>query len=249
MISGLSTVRINSSRVSEPGSKGQPSRGLEPLPMSVGRGHDSAIGADGKEPKVRIIVRALRGALPAEMATLRLLFKRFVAQRSLGLAVVVTLAFTIGVLVAGPIYADAAREAILSSSLANETVTVKNARVQTFGGGSFDWVAADEAIRGAFTTVPVDTIVAQGLGTVRLEGMDGPSVPLLFRDGAPDHLAIEGEAPGPGEIALPAGMAAASGVGPGARMISGLSTVRINSSRVSEPGSKGQPSRGLEPLR
>ncbi|HWC71469.1 MAG TPA: FtsX-like permease family protein [Actinomycetota bacterium] len=183
--------------------------------MSVGRGHDSAIGADGKEPKVRIIVRALRGALPAEMATLRLLFKRFVAQRSLGLAVVVTLAFTIGVLVAGPIYADAAREAILSSSLANETVTVKNARVQTFGGGSFDWVAADEAIRGAFTTVPVDTIVAQGLGTVRLEGMDGPSVPLLFRDGAPDHLAIEGEAPGPGEIALPAGMAAASGVGPG----------------------------------
>ena len=42
-------------------------------------------------------MRALRGAPPAEMATLRLLFKRFVAQRSLGLAVVVTLAFTIGV--------------------------------------------------------------------------------------------------------------------------------------------------------
>ncbi len=35
----------------------------------------------------------------------------------LGLAVVVTLAFSVGVLVAGPIYADAAREAILSSSL------------------------------------------------------------------------------------------------------------------------------------
>ena len=49
------------------------------------------------------------------MATLRFLLKRFVAQRLLGLAVVVTLAFSVGVLVAGPIYADAAREAILSS--------------------------------------------------------------------------------------------------------------------------------------
>ena len=49
------------------------------------------------------------------MATLRFLLKRFAAQRLLGLAVVVTLAFSVGVLVAGPIYADAAREAILSS--------------------------------------------------------------------------------------------------------------------------------------
>jgi putative ABC transport system ATP-binding protein len=40
------------------------------------------------------------------MATLRFLLKRFFAQRLLGLAIVVTLGFTIGVLVAGPIYAD-----------------------------------------------------------------------------------------------------------------------------------------------
>ena len=59
------------------------------------------------------------------MATLRFLLKRFVAQRLLGLAVVVTLAFTVGVLVAGPIYADAAREAILSSSIGSEGVTVR----------------------------------------------------------------------------------------------------------------------------
>ena len=37
------------------------------------------------------------------MATLRFLLKRFFAQRLLGLAIVVTLGFTIGVLVAGPI--------------------------------------------------------------------------------------------------------------------------------------------------
>ena len=151
-------------------------------------------------------MRAL-GAPFATMATLRLLLKRFVAQRLLGLAVIVTLAFTVGVLVAGPIYADAAREAILSSSLANETVTVTNARLQVFGDADFDWVAADDAITGGFGAVPVDTVVPQGLGTVRLGGVGGPSVPLLFRDGAPEHLVIEGKAPGDGEIAVPAGTA------------------------------------------
>jgi putative ABC transport system permease protein len=141
------------------------------------------------------------------MATLRFLLKRFVAQRSLGLAVVVTLAFTVGVLVAGPIYADAAREAILSSSLGSESVTVTNARLQVFGGGEFDWAAADATVTGAFSAVPVDTLVPQGLGTVRLDGPDGASAPLLFREGAPEHLDLKGEAPGPGEIALPAGVA------------------------------------------
>ena len=146
------------------------------------------------------------------MATLRFLLKRFVAQRSLGLAVVVTLAFTIGVLVAGPIYADAAREAIMSSSLGSESVTVTNARLQLFEGPDFDWNAADGAITGAFDAVPVDAVVPQGLGTVRLGGADGPSVPLVFREGAPEHLALEGEPPGAGEIALPASTAASLGM-------------------------------------
>ncbi len=146
------------------------------------------------------------------MATLRFLLKRFVAQRSLGLAVVVTLAFTIGVLVAGPIYADAAREAILSSSLGSESVTVTNARLQLFAGADLDWDAADGAITGAFGAVPVDNVVPQGLGTVRLGGADGQSVPLLFREGAPEHLEIEGAPPGAGEIALPASTAASLGL-------------------------------------
>lgn len=146
------------------------------------------------------------------MATLRFLFKRFVAQRSLGLAVVVTLAFTIGVLVAGPIYADAAREAIMSSSLGSESVTVTNARLQLFAGADLDWSAADDAITGAFGSVPVDTVVPQGLGTVRLGGADGPSVPLVFREGAPEHLEIEGAPPGTGEIALPSSTATSLGL-------------------------------------
>ncbi len=42
----------------------------------------------------------------------------------------------------------------------------------------------------------------RALTTVRLNGEDGPSVPLLFRDGADAHLEFKGEPPGPGEIAL-----------------------------------------------
>src|SRR5262245_17499332 len=75
------------------------------------------------------------------MTTLRFLLKRFFAQRLLGLALVVTLGFTIGVLVAGPIYADAAREAILSSATSTAATTVRNVRFFTYGGPEFDEAA------------------------------------------------------------------------------------------------------------
>ncbi len=122
------------------------------------------------------------------MATLRFLLKRFVAQRLLGLAVVVTLAFSVGVLVAGPIYADAAREAILSSELAGAAPTVQNARLQVFGDDTFDWEAADEVITDRIDSLPVQQTVRQGLGTVRLGSPAGPSVAILAREGIEDHL-------------------------------------------------------------
>lgn len=136
------------------------------------------------------------------MATLRFLLKRFVAQRSLGLAVVVTLAFSVGVLVAGPIYADAARSAILSSAIQQAAVTVANARIQAYGSAEFPWADADASITAATVRLPVGSLVRQGLTTVRLNGEDGPSVPLLFRDGAEGHLTFKGEPPGLSEIAL-----------------------------------------------
>ena len=75
------------------------------------------------------------------MATLVFLLKRFVAQRLLGSAIVVTLGFTIGVLVAGPIYADAAREAITSAAVKTAPVTVRNARFSVYGTPDFDVAA------------------------------------------------------------------------------------------------------------
>ena len=153
------------------------------------------------------------------MTTLLFLLKRFLAQRLLGLALVVTLGFTIGVLVAGPIYADAAREAISSSATSTAATTVKNIRFLTYGGPEFAAEAADATVRDEVGVLPVGEIVTQGLGTVRLVGADESqevSVPVMFRDGATEHLPYRGEPPeGPGEIALPDGTAAALGVRPG----------------------------------
>lgn len=159
------------------------------------------------------------------MATIRFLLKRFAAQRLLGLAVVITLAFSVGVLVAGPIYADAAREAILSSELTGAPPTVRNARFQVFGDDSFDWAAADELVTDRLESLPAeeDGVVRQGLGTVRILSPDGISVPILGRDGIEDHLEIDGEAPAPGsdEIMLHVALAEALGleVGDAVRII------------------------------
>lgn len=141
------------------------------------------------------------------MATLRFLLKRFVAQRSLGLAIVVTLAFSVGVLVAGPIYADAAREAILSSELTGAPPTVRNVRLQVFGDETFDWAAADEVITARADQLPLRRLVRQGLGTVRLGSPAGPSAPILAREGIEEHLEIRGEPPSEDGILLHAGMA------------------------------------------
>ncbi|MDQ4108253.1 MAG: hypothetical protein M3138_05525, partial [Actinomycetota bacterium] len=152
------------------------------------------------------------------MATLRFLLKRFVAQRLLGFAVVVTLAFSVGVLVAGPIYAEAAREAILSSELTGAPPTVRNARFQVFGDESFNWTAADEVITDRAESLPRGRIVRQGLGTVRLGSPAGPSVSILARETVEEHLEIRGEPPGEDGIVLHAAMAQLLRVRPGDRL-------------------------------
>jgi len=156
------------------------------------------------------------------MATLLFLLKRFLAQRLLGLAIVVTLGFTIGVLVAGPIYADAAREAILSSEVRIAAVTVKNVRFTIYGDPGFDHAAADARVGAATEPIPLARLVRQGRGTVRLRASGGQplSLTVLFREGAAERLALEGSAPtGEGQIALPAGVARLLGVRVGEELV------------------------------
>jgi hypothetical protein len=152
------------------------------------------------------------------MAMLRFLFRRLVAQRLLALGVVLTLAFSVGVMASGPIYTDAARDFILASSIATAGTPIKNVRVDVYGDPSFDWTGADRQVRAASSVLPVDTIVTQGETTVRL-GPSQVSVPMLFRDGENDHLAFRsGSGPGSGQVAIPYGLAQSFGIKPGDRV-------------------------------
>ena len=152
------------------------------------------------------------------MVTLAFVLKRFLAQRLLGLAIVVTLGFTIGVLVAGPIYADAAREAIASSAVNTAPVTVANIRVLAYGNPEYLVAEADAVVRDAVSVLPVGDVVTQGRGTFRLiaadagESVQPLSLSILFRESKTqdpvDHLPYRGEPPSAAdEIALPAGVA------------------------------------------
>jgi ABC-type antimicrobial peptide transport system permease subunit len=144
------------------------------------------------------------------MAMLRFLFRRLMAQRLLALGVVLTMAFSVGVMASGPIYTDASRESILTSTIATATVPTKNVRVDLYGDPTFDLERADTEVRQAAKGLPVHEIVSQGQATVRVgpEGAPGTSVPMLFRDGSEDHLTfLDGRAPHEREIALPSGIA------------------------------------------
>ena len=161
------------------------------------------------------------------MGTVRFLIKRFAAQRLLGLAVVVSLVFCIGVVVAGPIYAGAAREAILSSTVSSSAVTTTNARFRVFGSAGFEYGSADAAVTSAVRPLPLRTLVRAGLTDVHLLRPDGPTSPLIFREGAVDHLPFEGDAPAAGEVALPRITAKALGVDVGDTVtLAGLSGSR-----------------------
>jgi hypothetical protein len=152
------------------------------------------------------------------MAMLPFLFRRLVAQRLLALGVVLTLAFSVGVMASGPIYTDAARNSILASAIATASVPVENVRVDLYGGASFDWAAADRQVREVSSLLPVQTIVPQGETTVRI-GPTGGSVPMLFRAGGGAHLAYRsGTAPGAGQVAVPFGLAQLSGLKLGDRV-------------------------------
>ena len=131
------------------------------------------------------------------MAMLRFLFRRLVAQRLLALGVVLTLAFSVGVMASGPIYTDAARDFILASSIATAGTPIKNVRVDVYGDPSFDWTAADRQFREASSALPVDIRSSRKERPRSVSGPPEVSVPMLFRNGEYDHLAFRSES-GPG---------------------------------------------------
>ncbi len=147
--------------------------------------------------------------------TIAFLLRRFAAQRSLGLAIVVSLGFSIGVLVAGPVYAAASREAIATAAVRTAEVPARNLRLSFYGTDAADLRELDALVRETTANLPVGAYVGQALGEARIAGTGDPiSLPLLFRDGATEHMtSFEGATPtDTGQTALSAGVAELLGV-------------------------------------
>ncbi len=142
-------------------------------------------------------MRALRRAPPAVMATLRFLLKRFVAQRLLGLAVVVTLAFTSACWSPGrstPM--PLARRSCPPRSAARASRS-RTPGCSCSAVADLDWVAADAAITGAFGACPSTPWCRRAWARCGSAEPTARRCRSLFREGAPEHLEIEGEPPAP----------------------------------------------------
>src|SRR2546422_961834 len=201
MISGLSThPHPRSDQRTEPSAYHRPTgRNLRPPAASYHRSDPTVGHSDA-------------------MAFLKLVVKRLAAQRLMALALLVTMAFSIGVLVAGPIYANASQQAILSGQLAQSPVQAKNARFVVFSGEGFDEAATDTAIRAAARGLPVARVIR--LTETLSATVGGPTgsvqAPVAYRDGAFGHIKLDGRAPkAADEVAISAGVSLGVGANPG----------------------------------
>jgi predicted lysophospholipase L1 biosynthesis ABC-type transport system permease subunit len=133
------------------------------------------------------------------MALLRLIVRRLAAQRLLALALLVTMAFTVGVLVAGPIYADGSGRAIIDGVVRRSLVDQRNVRLTVTSGPRFDAGAADRTVRAVVArNVPTRQVVTQA--TSQAVSVTSPSgvrrsTELAFRTNGFDHLTLEGRPP------------------------------------------------------
>lgn len=148
------------------------------------------------------------------MAFLKLISKRLVAQRLLTLAVVVTMAFAIGVVVAGPVYTAGSERAILTGQLAQSDVSLKNLRLSAYSGPGFVEAAADREVRKIAQGLPSTGVLRQGESTQFIfTGEKGTNQTFLgFRDDAFRHLGYTGRAPvAVDQIAIPQELASTLG--------------------------------------
>src|SRR5262245_110522 len=119
------------------------------------------------------------------MALLRLAFKRLVAQRTLALALLITMAFAIGVLAAGPIYTDASRQAILTGEIARSDTIVKNVRFTLNPQKGLAESSFDSKVADILQALPQHKVVFMVRSpNVQVTGPRGSSQDfVLYRDG------------------------------------------------------------------
>src|SRR5436853_1465537 len=153
------------------------------------------------------------------MGLLRLALRRLFAQRSLAATMVATFAFTGGVLVAAPIYAAGAEQAIVYGYVEHAPPLIRDLTATFTTPPSFDIAGADTKVRGLLRGMPVASVAFQERSSVfSVRSAEGSGrAALIYRDGLIPGIALtDGAYPAsPTDVLLPQSIASGLRVGPG----------------------------------
>jgi hypothetical protein len=163
--------------------------------------------------------------------------RRAIAQRFLTAATVCALAFSAGVLAAGPIFASGAEQAIVFGYMRNASPLTKDTMVSLLTWPGFDPARAARLVRSGLAPLRISQLTLQEVsGNTTIAGGRRPAIaPIAYRDGLLRDLAlVQGKDPSaPDEVLVPQTLAATLGIGPGGRITLGYKgTVGVTVSGV-----------------
>jgi hypothetical protein len=157
-----------------------------------------------------------------EVGHLGLAVRRAIAQRFLTAATVCALAFSVGVLAAGPIYAAGAEQAIVYASMRSANPLTKDTFVSLLTWPGFDLLGASRLVRSGLAPLHISqwTLQEESGNSIVSLGHRSAEAPIAYRDGLLRKLPlIEGRDPAkPDEVLVPQSLAAALGLAPGSRI-------------------------------
>jgi len=153
---------------------------------------------------------------------LGLAVRRAIAQRFLTAATVCALAFSVGVLAAGPIYAAGAEQAIVYAYMRSANPLTKDTFVSLLTWPGFDMARASQRVRSGLAPLHTSQLILQeesGNSIVSL-GHRSAEAPVAYRDGLFQKLPlVGGRYPSkPDQVLVPQPLAAALGLAPGSRI-------------------------------
>ena len=156
------------------------------------------------------------------MGHLRLAARRAIAQRFLTAATVCALAFSVGVLVTGPIFAAGAEQAIVYGYMRSASPLAKDTFVSLLTWPDFDMSDASQRLRSGLAPLHISKLTRQELSgnSVVSLGHRSAAARIAYRQGLfRELLVVQGRDPStPDEVLVPQPLAAALGIAPGARI-------------------------------
>jgi hypothetical protein len=148
--------------------------------------------------------------------------RRAIAQRFLTAATVCALAFSVGVLATGPIFAAGAEQAIVFAYMRSASPLTKDTLVSLLTWPGFDPPNASQLVRSGLAPLRISQLTLQELSgnSVVSLGRRSAVAPIAYRDGLfRELLLVQGRDPStPDEVLVPQPLAAALGIAPGARI-------------------------------